>query len=170
MQKSTAHWTSALVGAALAATTLYARADHEEPKVVRDLAYGEVLFHYFKGDHFSALTRLLAGLERDELPSHAHDADLLLGALYLSYGQHRLAAIKRYVKQTNRSVWEKASVPVIFVITDPRVGFATPHASGEKARSVSALCTAPVGLAGEPTTIAQVRGESAARTASGSSA
>ena len=91
MQKSTAHWTSALVGAALAATTLYARADHEEPKVVRDLAYGEVLFHYFKGDHFSALTRLLAGLERDELPSHAHDADLLLGALYLSYGQHRLA-------------------------------------------------------------------------------
>jgi hypothetical protein len=85
-----AHWTSALVGAALAATTAYVRADDEEPKVVRDLAYGEVLFHYFKDDHFSALTRLLAGLERDELPAHAHDADLLLGALYLSYGQHRL--------------------------------------------------------------------------------
>jgi tetratricopeptide (TPR) repeat protein len=82
-----------LVCAALAATTVRAHADDDEdsPKVVRDLAYGEVLFHYFKDDHFSALTRLLAGLERDELPTHAHEADLMLGALYLSYGQHRLA-------------------------------------------------------------------------------
>src|SRR3970282_2314220 len=47
--------------------------------------------HYFKDDHFAALTRLLSGLERDELPSHARDADLLLGGLYLSYGQHRIA-------------------------------------------------------------------------------
>ena len=91
MRGSHSQWTSALVCAALAATTTHARADDEEPKVVRDLAYGEVVFHYFKDDHFSALTRLLAGLERDELPAHAHDADLLLGALYLSYGQHRLA-------------------------------------------------------------------------------
>jgi tetratricopeptide (TPR) repeat protein len=91
VRKSHAHWTSALVGAALAAAALHARADDDLPKVVRDLAYGEVLFHYFKDDHFSALTRLLAGLERDELPSHARDADILLGALYLSYGQHRLA-------------------------------------------------------------------------------
>jgi hypothetical protein len=91
VRKFHAHWTSALVGAALAAAALHVRADEDTPKVVRDLAYGEVLFHYFKDDHFSALTRLLGGLERDELPSHAHDADLILGALYLSYGQHRLA-------------------------------------------------------------------------------
>jgi tetratricopeptide (TPR) repeat protein len=68
------------------------RADRDDPEpAVRDLAYGEVLFHYFQDEHFSALTRLLAGLSRDELPSHARDADLLLGALYLSYGQHRIA-------------------------------------------------------------------------------
>lgn len=58
---------------------------------VQDLAYGEVLFYFYQDDHFDALTRLLAGLERNELPHHAHDADLLLGALYLSYGQHRIA-------------------------------------------------------------------------------
>lgn len=63
----------------------------DEPKTVKDLAYGEVLFYFYQDDHFAALTRLLAGLSRDELPSHARDADLMLGALYLSYGQHRLA-------------------------------------------------------------------------------
>ena len=66
-------------------------ADDEPERTVRDLAYGEVLFEFFQDDHFAALTRLLAGLERNELPSHARDADLLLGALYLSYGQHKIA-------------------------------------------------------------------------------
>jgi hypothetical protein len=75
----------------VSAASPLAHADDDPPNVVRDLAYGEVLFHYFKDDHFSALTRLLAGLERDELPSHARDSDLLLGGLYLSYGQHRVA-------------------------------------------------------------------------------
>jgi len=64
----------------------------EEPEgTVKDLAYGEVLFEFFQDDHFAALTRLLAALERNEMPSHARDADLLLGALYLSYGQHKIA-------------------------------------------------------------------------------
>jgi hypothetical protein len=68
-----------------------AGADEAPERTVRDLAYGEILFELFKDDHFAALTRLLAALERNELPSHARDADLLLGALYLSYGQHRIA-------------------------------------------------------------------------------
>lgn len=68
-----------------------AAADEAPERTVRDLAYGEVLFEFYQDDHFAALTRLLAGLERNELPNHARDADLLLGALYLSYGQHRIA-------------------------------------------------------------------------------
>jgi hypothetical protein len=66
-------------------------AKNEPERTVRDLAYGEVLFELFQDDHLAALTRLLAGLERNELPSHSREADLLLGALYLSYGQHRIA-------------------------------------------------------------------------------
>lgn len=54
-------------------------------------------------------------------------------------GQHRLAAIKRFVAETKPDVWGNASVPVIFVIADERVGFRTPQALGEKPRTVGAL-------------------------------
>jgi len=67
-----------------------ARAD-DEGVVVQDLAYGEVLFEFFQEDYFSALTRLLAAQERGELEHHGPEAELMLGGLYLSYGQHRLA-------------------------------------------------------------------------------
>lgn len=58
---------------------------------VRDLAYGEVLFHFYQQDYFNALVRLLAAFEREEVTGHAAEAELLLGGLYLSYGQHRVA-------------------------------------------------------------------------------
>lgn len=54
-------------------------------------------------------------------------------------GQHRLAAIKRFVKEANRERWDGASVPVIFLIADERVGFKTPHAKSDASRTVSAL-------------------------------
>lgn len=54
-------------------------------------------------------------------------------------GQHRLAAIKQFVRQNKPAVWQDAYVPVIFVVTDPRLGFATPHAVDEGMRSVGAL-------------------------------
>lgn len=74
-----------------AALPVLGTADTEPERTVKDLAYGEVLFEFYQDDHLAALTRLLAGLERNELPNHARDADLLLGALYLSYGQHQIA-------------------------------------------------------------------------------
>jgi hypothetical protein len=54
-------------------------------------------------------------------------------------GQHRLAAIKRFVKQAKREQWADASVPVIFLIADERVGFKTPHNPGDRSKTVSAL-------------------------------
>ena len=78
--------------AAIASVALDAGADERSPpSTVQDLAYGEVLFHFYQEDYFTALVRLLAAFERDEVPSHAAEAELLLGGLYLSYGQHRLA-------------------------------------------------------------------------------
>ena len=59
--------------------------------VVQDLAYGEVLFEFFQEDYFAALTRLLAAEERGELVHHGAEAELMLGGLYLSYGEHQLA-------------------------------------------------------------------------------
>jgi tetratricopeptide (TPR) repeat protein len=74
----------------LALPTVGAVAD-DDGTVVQDLAYGEVLFEFFQEDYFSALTRLLAAQQRGELEHHGVEAELMLGGLYLSYGQHRLA-------------------------------------------------------------------------------
>jgi hypothetical protein len=84
-----------IVAAAVAATALAApRADarhKDDGIVVQDLAYGEVLFDFFQENYFDALTRLLAAEERNEIPHHRAEAEVMLGGLYLSYGEHRLA-------------------------------------------------------------------------------
>ncbi|HEY8520742.1 MAG TPA: tetratricopeptide repeat protein [Gammaproteobacteria bacterium] len=79
------------LGAASLAAPAAARERAPNGTVVQDLAYGEVLFHFFQEDYFTALTRLLAAQQRNELEVHAAEAELMLGGLYLSYGQHRLA-------------------------------------------------------------------------------
>ena len=73
------------------ATAATAREGASEVNGVQDLAYGEVLFYFFQDDYFSALTRLLAAQARGEVTHHEAEAELLLGGLYLSYGQHLLA-------------------------------------------------------------------------------
>jgi tetratricopeptide (TPR) repeat protein len=82
---------AAAVALALPAADAVGARDDETGVVVQDLAYGEVLFEFFQEDYFSALTRLLAAQERGELKVHGAEAELMLGGLYLSYGQHRLA-------------------------------------------------------------------------------
>ncbi|MEX1994219.1 MAG: hypothetical protein WD929_06115 [Steroidobacteraceae bacterium] len=58
---------------------------------VRDLHYGDVLFHFYQHDHFNALVRLASYRAQGRLAAHARDAELLRGGLYLSLGQHREA-------------------------------------------------------------------------------
>jgi hypothetical protein len=82
---------TALAGAAVLAGASAAARDKPNGIVVQDLAYGEVLFDFFQDDYFEALTRLLAARERGELKHHEAESELLLGGLYLSYGEHRLA-------------------------------------------------------------------------------
>ncbi|HUQ51173.1 MAG TPA: tetratricopeptide repeat protein, partial [Gammaproteobacteria bacterium] len=87
------HRLSILAAVALALPAADAVAAHRDDDgiVVQDLAYGEVLFEFFQEDYFSALTRLLAAQQRGELEHHGAEAELMLGGLYLSYGEHRLA-------------------------------------------------------------------------------
>jgi len=59
---------------------------------VRDLYYGEVLFYFYQQNDFAALTRILAAQSAGRLDHHEGEAELLLGGLYLSYGQHELAS------------------------------------------------------------------------------
>jgi tetratricopeptide (TPR) repeat protein len=58
------------------------------PHPVQDLHYGEVLFYYFQNDYFDAITRLLAAQELNRMPHSEGEAELLLGSLYLSLGEH----------------------------------------------------------------------------------
>ncbi len=58
---------------------------------VRDLHYGEVLFHFYQQDDFTALTHLLAARYAGRVSHHDQESELLLGGLYLAYGQHRQA-------------------------------------------------------------------------------
>ena len=58
---------------------------------IRDLYYGDVLFYFYQDDYFTALTRLTAAQAQGRLAHHSEDAELLLGGLYLSVGQHREA-------------------------------------------------------------------------------
>ncbi len=79
-----------LLGAAAAWT---ARADEPArdappPTRIRDLDYGDVLFHFFQDDYFEAIVRLEANRDFNRLTHHAAEAELLSGGLYLSLGLH----------------------------------------------------------------------------------
>ncbi|TFG41355.1 MAG: tetratricopeptide repeat protein, partial [Chromatiales bacterium] len=76
----------------LIAPVVYAAKADNEPIVVKDPQYGEVLFYFYQEDYFRAIVRLLAAQSQQQLDNHADDAELLLGGLYLSYGHHLEAA------------------------------------------------------------------------------
>ncbi len=81
----------ALVGFFLAPLA-FALEGEREPVVIEDPHYGDVLFYFYQEDYFPAIVRLLAAKEREQLPSHSEEAELLLGGMYLSYGHHLEAA------------------------------------------------------------------------------
>src|SRR5664279_5127645 len=58
------------------------------PQDVKDLHYGDVLFYFYQDDYFDSLTRLLAARQLDRIPHTQGEAELLLGGLYLSLGEH----------------------------------------------------------------------------------
>ncbi|MDP9010425.1 MAG: tetratricopeptide repeat protein [Pseudomonadota bacterium] len=58
------------------------------PHAVQDLAYGDVLFYFYQDDYFDSITRLLAARQLDRVPHTQEEAELLLGGLYLSLGEH----------------------------------------------------------------------------------
>ena len=58
------------------------------PQDVKDLHYGDVLFYFFQDDYFDSITRLLAARQLERLPHTQGEAELLLGGLYLSLGEH----------------------------------------------------------------------------------
>src|SRR5258706_6331681 len=83
-----------LVALLLAGAASAARKDPPDvlkAKPIADLHYGDVLFNFYVGNEFEALTRVGAYQHWGRMPTHAYDADLLAGGLYLSLGMHNEA-------------------------------------------------------------------------------
>ena len=79
----------ALAAVLAAGASLPARAgDVAAPTAIRDLYYGETLFQFYQDQHFDALTHLLAARAAGRVGNHEAESELLLGGLYLHYGQH----------------------------------------------------------------------------------
>ena len=57
--------------------------EQAEPVVVKDPHYGEVLFHFYQSDYFTALVHLTAAEERGLVPGHDAEAARDLGGLVL---------------------------------------------------------------------------------------
>ena len=101
----------------LAAGVLFAAspgafASSKAPHQVLDLHYGEVLFHFYQQDYFTAITRLMAAQQRALLKHHKEDSELLLGGMQLSYGmlQEAEARFRRLLerdsdKEIRNRVW-----------------------------------------------------------------
>lgn len=79
--------------------------DKLSPTVVRDLHFGDALFHYFQGKDFDTITRLQAYRQWGRMPHHDAEVDLLLGGLYLSLGLHNEAG-ERFETLLTQSVPE----------------------------------------------------------------
>lgn len=71
-----------------AGSTSVGAAEAVSGSVVRDLYYGETLFHFYQDEHFDALTHLLVARDSGRVGNHEAESELLLGGLYLHYGQH----------------------------------------------------------------------------------
>ncbi len=56
------------------------------PVALQDLAYGEILFDYYRGKKIKALTRILIAQKKNQLSHHSNSAELLSGVIYLDLG------------------------------------------------------------------------------------
>ena len=58
---------------------------------VLDPHYGDVLFEFYQGRYFPAITKLEVSQHFDRLQHHRDEAEILRGGLLLSYGLHQQA-------------------------------------------------------------------------------
>ncbi len=75
----------------VAPATTVSAAETERPSAVKDLHYGEVLFHFYQNDLLATLTQLQVAEQQGHLKHHAEEAKILEAGLYLNYGMQREA-------------------------------------------------------------------------------
>ena len=108
------------VAACVASAPALADADTPAPTRIRDLDYGDVLFHYYQDDYLGALVRLEAARDLGRMPNHGAEAELLSGGLYLSLGLHA-EATQIFDRLLNGSVPQSVSDRARFYLA--RIGY-----------------------------------------------
>jgi len=72
-------------------TVAFAQEDALPEQVVKDLYYGETLYHFYQEDYFDALSKLLILEVKNPNSKQGKDPVILLGGLYLAYGLYNRA-------------------------------------------------------------------------------
>lgn len=81
-----------LTVALLAAAPSCADEERKKYSQAQDMAYGVVLYNYFQGNYFDALSTLMVARERDAIKIHSDSAALIEGGISLGFGLRRRAA------------------------------------------------------------------------------
>ncbi|AMX03729.1 tetratricopeptide repeat protein [Microbulbifer thermotolerans] len=81
-----------LTAALLAAAAPLAAEAPKKYSQAQDMAYGAVLYEYFQGNYFDALSTLLVARERDAIKVHSDNAALIEGGISLGFGLRQRAA------------------------------------------------------------------------------
>ncbi|NOY67483.1 MAG: tetratricopeptide repeat protein [Gammaproteobacteria bacterium] len=58
-------------------------------KELRDLDFGNTLYYFFQRQYFSSIVQLTVAQQKETIPHHKQEAELLLGGMYLSFGMHK---------------------------------------------------------------------------------
>lgn len=94
----------------------------EAPERAKDPVYGWVLYNYYQGESFDALTLLDVARERGGISGHGAYPELVEGGLMLSYGMTREARdlFTRLLEETNASDGSDSKSPRIKLLPEVR--------------------------------------------------
>ncbi len=106
-------WLTAMLMACPLFIALPANASSEDGAIkIRNLHFGETLYHFYQKKYFTAISNLLVAQKRHPIKTQENDPELLLGGLYLSYNMSNPAsqifnqlANKKTDKSINSSAW-----------------------------------------------------------------
>jgi len=75
--------------------------NYKQPAKIQDLAYGNILFEYYRGSPLKALNAILVAQKQDLLPNHKQSARLVSGEIYLELGmlQHAKQIFNQLLNQ-----------------------------------------------------------------------
>ena len=84
-------WLAAVTLVSSLAFTCLGQATEDGLTKIRDLHYGETLYHFYQKKYFTAITDLLIAQTKHPIKAQGQDPELLLGGLYLSYNMSKPA-------------------------------------------------------------------------------